>query len=135
VSTDAHRDFGTPTAMGRGRIGGVTLAILSKAPRGDCAQDGEHAAAHWAVRRAQHRSRFLVLHRYGERRLAHYESGAAIHVLSGPDLMARVMTQFHPVLRAGDAFLNNSPYHGCSHAADTRCSCPSSTTPEYIGLR
>jgi len=41
-----------------------------------------------------------------------------IHVLSGPDLMARAMQQFHPQLRAGDAFLHNSPYHGCSHPAD-----------------
>jgi N-methylhydantoinase B len=41
-----------------------------------------------------------------------------IHVLSGPDLMARSMTQFHPRLRRGDAFIHNSPYHGCSHAAD-----------------
>lgn len=41
-----------------------------------------------------------------------------IHVLSGPDLMAASMQQFHPVLRRGDAFLHNSPYHGCSHAAD-----------------
>lgn len=41
-----------------------------------------------------------------------------IHVLSGPDLMARSMKQFHPVLRRGDAFLHNSPYHGCSHPAD-----------------
>ncbi len=41
-----------------------------------------------------------------------------IHVLSGPDMMARVMKDFHPRLEAGDAFLNNSPYHGCSHAAD-----------------
>lgn len=41
-----------------------------------------------------------------------------IHVLSGPDLMARSMTRFHPVLRRGDAFIHNSPYHGCSHAAD-----------------
>lgn len=41
-----------------------------------------------------------------------------IHVLSGPDLMARAMKDFHPVLRPGDAFLHNSPYHGCSHAAD-----------------
>ena len=41
-----------------------------------------------------------------------------IHVLSGPDLMAQAMNEFHPVLKAGDAFLNNSPYHGCSHAAD-----------------
>lgn len=41
-----------------------------------------------------------------------------IHVLSGPDMMARSMHRFHPVLRRGDAFLENSPYHGCSHAAD-----------------
>ena len=41
-----------------------------------------------------------------------------IHVLSGPDLMARSMHRYHPVLRRGDALLENSPYHGCSHAAD-----------------
>jgi N-methylhydantoinase B len=41
-----------------------------------------------------------------------------IHVLSGPDLMARSMKEFHPDLQRGDAFLHNSPYHGCSHPAD-----------------
>ena len=41
-----------------------------------------------------------------------------IHVLSGPDLMAASMRQFHPHLARGDAFLHNSPYHGCSHPAD-----------------
>ncbi len=41
-----------------------------------------------------------------------------IHVLSGPDLMARSMLEFHPRLERGDAFIHNSPYHGCSHAAD-----------------
>ncbi len=41
-----------------------------------------------------------------------------IHVLSGPDMMARTMIDHHPVLRRGDAFFHNSPYHGCSHAAD-----------------
>ena len=41
-----------------------------------------------------------------------------IHVLSGPDLMAAAMQQFHPNLQRGDAFLHNSPYHGCSHPAD-----------------
>jgi len=41
-----------------------------------------------------------------------------IHVLSGPDLMARAMRDLHPELRAGDAFLHNSPYHGNSHPAD-----------------
>jgi len=41
-----------------------------------------------------------------------------IHVLSGADLMARAMMDIHPELKRGDAFLHNSPYHGCSHPAD-----------------
>lgn len=41
-----------------------------------------------------------------------------IHVLSGPDMMVQSMIAFHPDLRPGDAFLHNSPYHGCSHPAD-----------------
>ena len=41
-----------------------------------------------------------------------------IHHLSGADLMTRSMMQLHPKLKKGDAFLHNSPYHGCSHPAD-----------------
>ena len=41
-----------------------------------------------------------------------------VHVLSGPDLMVKHLRAFHPEFRRGDAYLNNSPYHGCSHAAD-----------------
>ena len=41
-----------------------------------------------------------------------------IHVMVGADMMARYMNELHPQLAAGDAFLHNSPYHGCSHAAD-----------------
>lgn len=41
-----------------------------------------------------------------------------IHVLSGPDVMARSMMELHPDFKRGDAFLHNSPYHGCSHPAD-----------------
>ena len=41
-----------------------------------------------------------------------------IHVLRGPDLMSEAMKRFHPVVRRGDAFLHNSPYHGNRHAAD-----------------
>lgn len=44
--------------------------------------------------------------------------GLPIHVLSGPDIMARYMKEYCPDLKVGDAFINNSPYHGCSHAAD-----------------
>ena len=41
-----------------------------------------------------------------------------IHVMIGPDLMARIMREYCPDIRPGDAFLNNSPYHGNSHAGD-----------------
>ena len=41
-----------------------------------------------------------------------------IHVMRGSDRQAQVMKEFHPDLRAGDAFLHNSPYHGNTHAGD-----------------
>ncbi|MGO8800824.1 MAG: hydantoinase B/oxoprolinase family protein [Roseiarcus sp.] len=41
-----------------------------------------------------------------------------IHVLSGPEAMCKTMVENHPTLRRGDAFLHNSPYHGCTHPAD-----------------
>jgi N-methylhydantoinase B len=50
--------------------------------------------------------------------LLHWAESLPAHVVSGPDLMARSMVQLHPELRAGDAFLHNSPYHGGGHAAD-----------------
>ncbi|MFX3653922.1 MAG: hydantoinase B/oxoprolinase family protein [Paracoccaceae bacterium] len=52
-----------------------------------------------------------------DRLLATAES-LPIHVLSGPDMMAASVREHHPVLARGDAFLHNSPYHGCSHPAD-----------------
>jgi N-methylhydantoinase B len=41
-----------------------------------------------------------------------------IHIMRGPDLMAQAMKEYFPILSRGDAFLNNSPYHGNSHAGD-----------------
>src|SRR5450755_1445102 len=41
-----------------------------------------------------------------------------IHTLRGPEVMCRTMVENHKVLRRGDAFLHNSPYHGCTHPAD-----------------
>jgi len=41
-----------------------------------------------------------------------------IHVLAGPDEMARTMAELHDDVRPGDAYIHNSPYHGCSHPAD-----------------
>src|SRR5262245_21203 len=41
-----------------------------------------------------------------------------IHVMSGPELISESLAELHPEMRAGDAFLHNSPYHGNSHAGD-----------------
>jgi len=41
-----------------------------------------------------------------------------IHVLRGPEIMTKTMTDHHPKLKRGDAYLHNSPYHGCTHPAD-----------------
>lgn len=41
-----------------------------------------------------------------------------IHVMGGPDLQAQALRAFYPQVKAGDAFLHNSPYHGNTHAAD-----------------
>lgn len=54
----------------------------------------------------------------GEHELVASAESLPIHVMAGPNIMARWMKQFHPDLRQGDAFLHNSPYHGNSHAAD-----------------
>ncbi len=54
----------------------------------------------------------------GDHKLLSAAESIPIHVLVGPDMMARSMAEFHPDLRKGDAYLHNSPYHGCSHAAD-----------------
>jgi N-methylhydantoinase B len=53
-----------------------------------------------------------------ENELLVWAESLPIHLLSGPDLMAKAMMHFHPRLRRGDAFLHNSPYHGNSHPAD-----------------
>ena len=41
-----------------------------------------------------------------------------IHMMSGPDLIARAVLKVHPELRRGDAYLHNNPYNGNSHPAD-----------------
>lgn len=41
-----------------------------------------------------------------------------IHMMSGPDLIARAIVEAHPGLKRGDAFLHNNPYNGNSHPAD-----------------
>lgn len=41
-----------------------------------------------------------------------------IHVMRSSDRQAQVMKEYHPDLRAGDAYLHNSPYHGNTHPGD-----------------
>lgn len=41
-----------------------------------------------------------------------------LHVMVGPDIIAREILAHHPRPKRGDAYLHNSPYHGNSHAAD-----------------
>ena len=54
----------------------------------------------------------------GDAELLAFGESLPIHVMVGADMMARSMMEFHPELELGDAYLHNSPYHGCSHAAD-----------------
>ena len=54
----------------------------------------------------------------GDSRLLAVGESLPIHVMVGSDAMARSMVELHPDLRRGDAFLHNSPYHGCTHPAD-----------------
>lgn len=51
-------------------------------------------------------------------RLVETADGLPIQVVCGPEIVSRYLKEWHPVLRAGDAFLHNSPYHGNTHAAD-----------------
>src|SRR6516165_6395517 len=41
-----------------------------------------------------------------------------LHVMVGPDIIAREILAHHPRPKRGDAYLHNSPYHGNSRAAD-----------------
>jgi len=118
VSTSEQRDSDPPVAIGARRIDAVTLAILSKRLEGIARKMAStllRTGRSGVLNIARDFSCCIVT--AGGDLLVTNEA-LPIHVLSGPDLMARVMTSFHPVLEAGDAFLNNSPYHGCSHAAD-----------------
>lgn len=100
------------------RIDSVTLAILSARLEGVARK-----MANTLLRTG--RSGILTIARdfsccilTGQDQLIAMAESLPIHVLSGPDVMARTMREHHPVLRRGDAFLHNSPYHGCTHPAD-----------------
>lgn len=102
----------------RATLDGVTLAILSKRFEGIARKMANtllRTGRSGVLNIARDFSCCIVA---ADARLLVTNEALPIHVLSGPDIMCRVMKQFHPELKAGDGFLHNSPYHGCSHAAD-----------------
>jgi len=57
--------------------------------------------------------------------------GMPVHVFGmGPS--ARAMTELHPRLEPGDAFLHNDPYNGNSHAADHQILVPVMVDGEHL---
>lgn len=99
-------------------LDGVTLAIMSKRLEGIARKMANtllRTGRSGVLNIARDFSCCIVT---ADARLLVTNEALPIHVLSGPDIMCRVMREFHPEFRAGDGFLHNSPYHGCSHAAD-----------------
>ena len=109
---------GASTAHGRPQLDGARLAILANRFGGICRRMGNtllRTGRSGVLNRAKDFSCCIVT---AGCELLTAEESLPIHVLSGPDLMARAMKEFHPNLKAGDVFLHNSPYHGNSHPAD-----------------
>jgi len=99
-------------------LDGVQLAILNKRLEGVCRKMANtlfRTGRSGVLNTARDFSCCIVT---ADNQLLATAESLPIHVLSGPDLMAAAMQEFHPVLKRGDAFLHNSPYHGCSHPAD-----------------
>jgi N-methylhydantoinase B len=103
---------------GAAPLDGVQMAILNKRLEGVCRKMANtlfRTGRSGVLNTARDFSCCIVT---ADNQLLATAESLPIHVLSGPDLMAAAMQQFHPVLKRGDAFLHNSPYHGCSHPAD-----------------
>ncbi len=102
----------------QGSIDGVQLALLSNRLEGISRKMGNtlmRTGRSGVLNIARDFSCCILT---ADHELAAVAESLPIHVLSGPDIMARSMQEFHPELKRGDAFLHNSPYHGCSHPAD-----------------
>ena len=105
-------------AASEGGVDGVRLAILSNRFEGICRKMANTLlrTARSGVINIAHDFSCSIL--TADCELLAVAESLPIHVLVGPDQMARTMKEFHPDLRRGDAYLHNSPYHGCSHPAD-----------------
>ena len=101
-----------------GRIDGVRLAVLSRRVDGIATRMQNtllRTARSGVINNGRDFSCCILT---ADARLITVGESLPIHVMAGPDLMARSMLELHPRLLRGDAFLHNSPYHGCSHPAD-----------------
>jgi N-methylhydantoinase B len=104
--------------MDEGPLNGAELAILSNRFEGIARKMTNtlyRTGRSGVLNRARDFSCCIVTH---DCQLLATADSLPIHVLVGPDLMARAMNEFHPNPQRGDAYLHNSPYHGNSHAAD-----------------
>ena len=99
-------------------MNGAELAVLSSKFQGICQQMANTLmrTGRSGVLNTAHDFSCCILSAKNEFIVA--DESLPVHVLSGPDLMCKSIDKFHPVKKKGDAFLINSPYHGCSHAAD-----------------
>ncbi|MBM3484401.1 MAG: hydantoinase B/oxoprolinase family protein [Alphaproteobacteria bacterium] len=103
---------------GTNRFDGVRLALLSNRFEGICRKMSNtlmRTGRSGVLNTARDFSCCIVT---GTHELLATAESLPIHVLAGPDMMARHMAETHPSLKRGDAYLHNSPYHGCSHPAD-----------------
>jgi N-methylhydantoinase B len=109
----------SPVAGGDGgRVDGVRLAVLSRRIDGIAARMQNtllRTARSGVINNGRDFSCCILT---ADARLITVGESLPIHVMAGPDLMARSMLELHPRLARGDAYLHNSPYHGCSHPAD-----------------
>jgi N-methylhydantoinase B len=67
----------------------------------------------------------------GDNRLLSAVEGISVHIF-GAQLQSQAMTEAHPDLREGDAFLDNNPYVGNSHAADHTILVPVIVDGEHL---
>lgn len=101
-----------------GTLDGVQMAILNKRMEAICAKMANtllRTGRSGVLNSARDFSCCIVT---ADNRLLTVNESLPIHVLRGADMMCESMQAFHPALRRGDAYLHNSPYHGCSHPAD-----------------
>ena len=101
-----------------GTLDGVQMAIVNKRMEAICAKMANtllRTGRSGVLNSARDFSCCIVT---AENRLLTVNESLPIHVLRGADMMCESMQEFHPDLKRGDAYLHNSPYHGCSHPAD-----------------